>query len=71
VHLKVSQSSNVHPAEMVSVAIRPDVRVTDGRLDADELALLTDWINLNRDVLVRYRDGEIDTQDALESLQRV
>jgi hypothetical protein len=33
--------------------------------------LLTEWINLSRDVLVRYWDGDIDTQDALEALRRV
>lgn len=41
-------------SDMLTVAIRPTVRVLDGDLSADELELLTKWVDLNRDVLVRY-----------------
>ncbi|SPF40371.1 conserved hypothetical protein [Candidatus Sulfopaludibacter sp. SbA4] len=56
---------------MVSVAIRPNIRVVEGKMTGSDLALLTQWIELNRDVLVRYWDGDIDTKDAIDALQRV
>ena len=56
---------------MVSVAIRPHVRVVDGHLDASSLSLLTSWIELNRDTLIRYWDGEIDTVDALAAIRHL
>ena len=47
------------------------VRVVAGELDAQELALLSSWIELNREVLIAYWNGSIDTQDALDALQRI
>jgi hypothetical protein len=45
---------------MVTVAIRPSVRVVRGRLDAHDLALLTQWIDVNRDTLIDYWNGIIE-----------
>jgi hypothetical protein len=57
---------------MITVAVRPAVRVIRGRLDPAELALLRRWIDLNRDVLVQYWDGDIEyTEDAIAALQPV
>jgi hypothetical protein len=71
VRVKVSRTSRANPEDMVSVAIRPRVRVVEGELDAKELALLSSWIELNRDALIAYWNGEIDTRDALDALQRI
>src|SRR5205085_8075112 len=70
VRVKVARGARVRPSEMVTVALRPAVRIVRGRLDPDELDLLRAWIDLNRDVLVRYWDGEIEyTEDAIAALQ--
>ena len=44
----------------------------DGYLDAHELALLTRWVDLNRDALIKYWDGEIEcTSDVLQVLKPI
>src|SRR5437868_13569489 len=53
VRVKVSPGPKALPSQMVSVAIRPNVRVVQGEMIASDLALLTRWIELNRDALVR------------------
>jgi hypothetical protein len=66
VRVKVSRSTNAVPSEMVSVAIRPNVHVVEGKMSASDLKLLSRWVELNRDVLVRYWDGDIEsTKDAI------
>ncbi len=40
-------------------------------MDAGDLALLTKWIELNRDVLVKYWHGDIDTKDAIDEIRPV
>ena len=58
VRVEVSKGPRVHSADMISVAIRPDVRVVGGgTMNAQELALLRKWVELNRDVLVRFWDA--------------
>ena len=47
-------SRNVGRRDLVSVAIRPDVRVVRGKLGRGDLALLRQWVGLNRDMIVRY-----------------
>jgi hypothetical protein len=68
VRVKVSPGPNVLPSEMASVAIRPSIRVVSGDIRTRDLALLENWINLNRDVLLRYWEGELDTGDAIEAI---
>jgi hypothetical protein len=61
----------VHHSEWVTVAIRPEVHVVGGgRLSASDLSILRKWVELNRDVIIRHWDGDIeDTQDALDALK--
>jgi hypothetical protein len=70
VRVKVAHSAKVRPAEMATVALRPRVRVVRGAVDPGDLAKLADWIELNRDVLIAYWDGEIEyTEDAIAALK--
>jgi hypothetical protein len=47
----------------------PSVRVVSGALDHRDLALLTRWIDLNRDTLIKYWDGDIEyTEDAIAAI---
>src|ERR1035441_548972 len=61
VRIEIARSHRVLRSETVKVAIRPTVRLNDGYLDARELALLTRWVDLNRDALIKYWDGEIES----------
>lgn len=71
VRVKVSKGPKVHPAELISVAIRPDVHVVGGgNMSAHDLVLLRRWIEVNLDVIVKYWDGEIEyTEDAIAALK--
>jgi hypothetical protein len=70
VRVKIARSTKVRPAEMVTVGLRPNIRVIRGLLDPDDLALLAEWIELNKDVLTRYWDGIIEyTEDAIGALR--
>ena len=70
VRVKVSAGPKVAP-DMPSVAIQPQVRVMEGNMSASDLALLTKWIEFNRDVLLKYWEGEIDTNDAIDAIRTV
>ena len=72
VRVKVARIPRVRPSEMVTVALRPSVRVVRGRLDPHDLALLRQWIELNEQELVDYWNGVIGyTEDALNALRPI
>jgi hypothetical protein len=73
VRVKVSRGPKVHPSEWISVAVRPEVHVVGvGKMSAHELGPLRQWIELNRDVLVKHWEGEIEyTEDAIAALKPV
>jgi hypothetical protein len=72
VRVKVAHGAKVRPSEMATVAIRPSVRVVRGKLDPPDLARLSRWIELNREILVKYWDGDIEyTEDAIGALQPI
>ena len=73
VRVKVSKGPKAHSAELVSVAIRPEVRVVGGgKMSAHDLALLKKWVEVNQDVLIKYWDGEIEyTEDAIAALKPI
>ena len=72
VRVKVAHAPRVRPAEMVTVALRPSVRVVRGRLDPHDLALLRQWIDINEQVLIDYWNGVIGyTEDALNALMPI
>ncbi|MBV8492537.1 MAG: DUF4160 domain-containing protein [Alphaproteobacteria bacterium] len=69
VRVKVAPGAKILPSEMVTVAVRPNVRVIRGTLDPRDLALLTRWIELNRNTLVDYWNGDIEyTEDAIAAI---
>jgi hypothetical protein len=69
VRVKVAPGAKVRRSEMVTVAIRPNVRVARGRLAPHDLALLERWISLNFDTLIRYWDGDFEyAEDAIEAI---
>jgi len=72
VRVKVARGAKVRPSDMITVAIRPSVRVVRGKLDPSDLALLSRWIDLNQEILIKYADGVIEyTEDAIAALRPV
>jgi hypothetical protein len=71
VRVKVSRGPKAIPEEMVSVAIRPEVRVVAGELAPDELERLRAWVELNREVILKFWDGELFTDDALAQIKAI
>lgn len=70
VRVKVARGAKVRPSEMATVALRPKPRVIRGALDPDDLARLAEWIDLNKDVLIDYWNGDIEyTEDAISALR--
>jgi hypothetical protein len=71
VRVKVSPGPRA-TSDMTTVGIRPEIRVIEGEMKAQDLVLLTQWIELNREVLIRYWDGDIAfTEDALAALRSI
>jgi hypothetical protein len=72
VRVKVARAAKVRPSEMTTVALRPSVRVLRGALDPLDLALLKQWFELNKDVLIAYCDGIIEyTEDAIDAIRPI
>src|SRR5436190_16268618 len=70
--VNVARAPRVRPSEMVTVALRPSVRVVRGRLDPHDLDLLRQWLDINEQVLVDYWNGVIGyTEDALSALRPI
>lgn len=69
VRVKIARSARVRPSEMATVAVRPQVRVLRGAVAPDDLERLRAWIDLNREALIAYWNGDIEyTEDVLEAL---
>jgi hypothetical protein len=71
IQVRVSLHPKAQPDELISVAIRPEVRVVEGTMSPEHLAALTEWIGLNREMLLQYWNGDIDTVDAVSAIQKV
>ena len=71
VRVKVSSGPKAIPEDMISVSIRPDIRIVTGTMDTYEFRLLKIWIERNQQTLVSYWEGKIDTVDALKALVKL
>jgi hypothetical protein len=72
VWVKVSRHLVAIPSDMATVAISPTVHVIEGTMNASDLVSLTEWVELNRDVLVKHWDGEIaDSKEAIDAIQPI
>jgi hypothetical protein len=70
IRVKVSRGAKVQKGELISVALRPVLRVIGKeKLRSEELELLRRWAEINWDVLVAYWDGEIFTEQAIAKLK--
>jgi len=53
------------------VGIRPEPRLIEGELGRAEFLAVAQWIVLNRDALIAFWEGEIDTIELGQKLVRV
>ena len=58
-------------ANSAVVGIRPAPRLIEGNLNSADLAAVSEWINRNRDALIEYWDGNIDTSELIGRLIKV
>jgi hypothetical protein len=59
------------PSNTAVMRIPPEPVLIEGQLPARYLAAVTQWINLNREVLLGYWDGTIGTGALMRGLQTV
>lgn len=72
VRIKVSQNAKAIPTDMISVAIRPSVKVIDGDIKGKELNALKKWIALNKEIIIQYWDGTIeDTEIVYKEIKKI
>jgi hypothetical protein len=72
VRIWVSLGPKAITSQMITVAIRPEVRILEGEMDDSDLALLSRWVELNRDVLINHWDGEIEcSEDAIAAIRHL
>ncbi len=69
VRVKVTPGPKAQRSEMISIGLRPSVHVIDGSMEAQDLVLVTRWIELNRNVLLQYWNEQIDTVDLVRSIR--
>jgi Domain of unknown function (DUF4160) len=69
--VRVKVAAGPKASEFVaSVAVRPEVEVVGGSLAAKDFALVRQWIELNRDVIVAFWNRDIeDSVDAVMALK--
>ena len=53
------------------VGIRPEPRLLEGDLPAAEFGAVAAWIALNREALIGYWDGALDTVELVQALRRL
>ena len=69
VRIKLARAEKVRPSEMLTVAVRPSPRLIRGAMNREEFDLVKRWIELNRNVLIDYWNGDIEyTEDVLAAI---
>ena len=70
--VKVSTAPKVKLDDMGSYGVSPFDFKAGRRLETNEERTLEHWVSLNRDVIERYWDGDIEyTEDAIAALRSV
>jgi hypothetical protein len=69
VKVSLIHGRRAHPDQTASVSVRPAVDVVAGRpLDPRDLALVQRWIELNRETILAYWNGDLLTDEAIARL---
>jgi hypothetical protein len=69
VRVKVSRGPRALPFA-ATLSVRPSIEVVEGALTPVEFARVRDWIELNKEVIIRHWDGDLEySSDVLAALQ--
>ncbi len=71
VKVSVQGGDRMVPEGAAVVGIRPEPRLIEGDLGRAEFEAVASWVALNRDALLAFWDGEIDTIELGQKLVRV
>ena len=62
----------VPPYRTTSVSVRPTVEIVAGpELDRRDMELVRQWIELNRDAIIAYWDGDLLTDEVISRLRPI
>jgi len=72
VKVSLVHGRRARPDRTASVPVRPTVDVVAGPdIDGRDLDLVRQWIELNRDTLIAYWDGDLLTDEVIARLQPI
>jgi len=69
VKVNMTHGNQMNIADTAAVGVRPTPRVIAGELSPADTQAVLQWVALNRDVLVDYWGGEIDTARMIHTLK--
>ena len=72
VKVSLVHGRRARPDRTASVSVRPTVEVVAGRrLDRQDMDLVRKWIELNREVIIAYWNGDLLTDEAIARLEPI
>ena len=69
VKVNMTHGNQMNIANTAVVAVRPEPRVVAGQLTPEDAQAVAEWITLNADTLIAYREGRIDTAQMVRALK--
>jgi hypothetical protein len=69
VKVNMTHGNQMNIANTAIVGVRPGPRLITGRLSPADTQAVFEWVTLNRDALVAYWDGRIDTAGMIQALK--
>jgi hypothetical protein len=71
VKIDMTHGNQMTVSNTAVVGVRPIPHVIAGQLSTDDERAVFEWVTLNADALVSYREGRIDTVQLAQDLKRV
>jgi hypothetical protein len=71
IKVHMTYGNSMDPTNTAVVGIRPAPHLIAGNLDTRDLNLVTAWVQLNRDTLIAYWDGQIGTIQMARQLRKL
>jgi hypothetical protein len=72
VKVSLVHGRRVHPNRTASVSVRPTVEIVAGpELDRHDMELVRQWIEMNREAIIAYWNGDLLTDEVIARLKPV
>ena len=71
IKVNMSHGNQMNADNTAVVGVRPAPQLIAGRLSSDDQRLIFEWVGLNAVAIIAYWDGDIDTAELIQSLQRL